>query len=257
VTFNEHAGEIGRTDAAYETLRARILHHEIRPGEHVKIDQVARDLHISQTPVREALVRLEADGLLAKERFRGYTATPLLSHEGFAQLFSFRRLLEPWSAETAAQKNSADLHVLSREMEDVERHVRLSDAAAPDRLYGLLAEHDVRFHALVAEMSGNRHAIESYDAMHCHMHLYRLYLSARAVVSAEGEAELASFDRHYTTQRASTETVQEHRAIADAILSGQPQEAGDYMRWHLDRSEQRALLELAIVAESQGEPTHG
>ena len=66
-------------DGTYDAVRAMILDHQISPGEHVGIDELARSLSISQTPVREALARLEADGLVTKIPLRGYEATDLLS----------------------------------------------------------------------------------------------------------------------------------------------------------------------------------
>ncbi|TQK17719.1 GntR family transcriptional regulator [Microbacterium sp. SLBN-154] len=250
--MTESVPKIGRTDAAYEALRAKILRNDIRPGEHVKIEQVARELNISQTPVREALARLEADGLLAKTRFRGYTATPILSDAEFEQLFEFRQLIEPWAAGHAARNAGPSSSALSDELDRIAGEVRGVGAdierERPDEVYSLLSDHDVRFHALVSQLSGNRHVADSYDAMHCHMHLFRNYLAARAAVAAEGPDELARFDGQYTTQRAALETTNEHRAISAAIIAGDEERAAREMRAHVSRAEGLARVRMAIVA---------
>ena len=77
------------SDDIYEMIKAMIFDHEIAPGSKVNIDALAVQLDVSQTPVREALARLESDGLIAKEPLKGYKATALLSLKEFNDLFSF------------------------------------------------------------------------------------------------------------------------------------------------------------------------
>ncbi len=60
------------SDETYSRIREMLLTHEIAPGERINIDALARDLDVSQTPVREALARLESDDLVIKEPLRGY-----------------------------------------------------------------------------------------------------------------------------------------------------------------------------------------
>ena len=59
------------SDDIYEMIKAMIFDHEIAPGAKVNIDALAVQLDVSQTPVREALARLESDGLIAKEPLKG------------------------------------------------------------------------------------------------------------------------------------------------------------------------------------------
>ena len=58
------------SDETYSMIRAMIFAHEILPGERVNIDALALQLGVSQTPIREALARLESEDLIAKEQFR-------------------------------------------------------------------------------------------------------------------------------------------------------------------------------------------
>ncbi|MDQ1690891.1 MAG: hypothetical protein QOD87_999, partial [Pseudonocardiales bacterium] len=51
------------SDDVYEAIKALIMNHAIAPGSRLSIDQLARDLAVSPTPIREALARLESDGL--------------------------------------------------------------------------------------------------------------------------------------------------------------------------------------------------
>src|SRR3954447_4797766 len=80
-------------DEVYEAVKALVMDHVIAPGARVYIDGLARQLGVSQTPIREALARLESDGLVTKEPLRGYSATPLLTRSEVDDLFQFRLLV--------------------------------------------------------------------------------------------------------------------------------------------------------------------
>src|SRR5882757_9435478 len=84
-------------DDVYEAIKTMLMDHAIRPGARISIDGLARDFQVSSTPVREALARLESEGLADKEPLKGYRATPLLTLEEFDDLYRFRQLLEPWA----------------------------------------------------------------------------------------------------------------------------------------------------------------
>ena len=90
-------------DDVYEAIKTMLMDHVIRPGARISIDGLAREFQVSSTPVREALARLESEGLAVKEPLKGYRATPLLSLAEFDDLYRFRQLLEPWAARRAAE----------------------------------------------------------------------------------------------------------------------------------------------------------
>src|SRR5262245_38687980 len=92
----------------YEALKAMIMDGALPPGERVNLDEAARRLEVSQSPVREALARLEAEGLVIKEAFRGYSTTPQLTRAELVDLFDFRFVVEPWAAARAADMVTAD-----------------------------------------------------------------------------------------------------------------------------------------------------
>src|SRR2546427_7046259 len=66
------------TDSVYEAVQELVMDQHIEAGARGNIDLVARQLNVSPNPVREALARLEMDGLVLKEPPRGYLVTPLL-----------------------------------------------------------------------------------------------------------------------------------------------------------------------------------
>ena len=90
------------TDDVYTSVQTLIMDHAVAPGEKINIDALARRLQVSPTPVREALARLESDGLVRKRALVGYTASPLLSRAEFEDLIEMRLLLEPAAAPSPA-----------------------------------------------------------------------------------------------------------------------------------------------------------
>ena len=93
-------------DDVYEAVKALVMEHTLAPGDRVNIDALARELEVSPTPVREALARLESDGLVRKRPLAGYTVTPLLTRQEFTDMFDMRLVLEGAAARWAAERAS-------------------------------------------------------------------------------------------------------------------------------------------------------
>lgn len=77
-------------DTVYEQIRTLIMNHGIAPGERVNIDEIARELDVSGTPVRESLARLESEGLVSRLPLRGYRVTELLTRREIDDLYALR-----------------------------------------------------------------------------------------------------------------------------------------------------------------------
>ncbi len=212
-------------DDVYEAVKAMLMDHDVPPGERVSIDGVARQLGVSPTPVREALARLEAEGLATKEALKGYRSAPLLTREQFEDLQRFRLLLEPWAARRAAERiDEAGARSLQAEMDT---------AAVPSGSdydgYKNLTAHDRRLHTLVTAMSGSTQVQRAFERTHCHLHIFRLY-----------------FER--TT---GAETIAEHRRLVDAIVAGSGDDAEAAMHDHLD-----AAMRVRLGGRYEPAPTH-
>lgn len=81
-------------DRLYRSLRLRIMHGEIEPGQALTLRGIGRDYGVSMTPVREAMRRLVAEGALSLSA-SGRITTPALSNERIEELAALRALLEP------------------------------------------------------------------------------------------------------------------------------------------------------------------
>lgn len=226
------------SDEIYEMIKAMIFEHEIAPGSRVNIDALAVELEVSQTPVREALARLESDGLIAKEPLKGYTATNLLSMEEFNDLFQFRLLIEPWAAEQAARKiDSTGKTALKGEMQSAKAALKFK----VDDQFQALTEHDARFHTLIAHISGSNSVASAFERTHCHLHLFRLYMANKLQLIDTGSRtqfvqEL--FEQYYQSGSGQL-AIKEHDEIAKAILDQNPKAARSTMHAHIESSLKR------------------
>jgi DNA-binding GntR family transcriptional regulator len=203
-------------DDVYEQIRALIMSDGIAPGARVNIDEVARKLDVSPTPVREALARLESEELVSRLPLRGYRVTELLNRKQVDDLYALRLLLEPPSAALAAGRMTPENIV------QIEEELATCPAAPADDAYDdykNLTAHDQRLHELILRIAGNDAVLQAFAKTHCHLHLFRL-----------------NFQQPFGVQ-----TITEHRAIVAALVSQDAAAARDAMTAHLEVARSRLL----------------
>ena len=138
------------SDHAYRRIRAQIMTGERAGGDWLREGDLAESIGVSRTPVREALRRLTAEGLVRYERNRGVQVAAWTPQD-LDEIFSLRSVLEPWACRLAAMSASMDLDELDRLAGDMDAAARGS-VADIDRI----TELNNRFHRLVLEGSRNR-----------------------------------------------------------------------------------------------------
>jgi len=213
-------GQISRPSGLVENVYARIrddiMSLKIAPNARISVDSLVRELGVSQTPIREALSMLEANGLVTKQRFVGYCAAPTLNRKQFEDLYEIRLLLEPYGARRAAEK------INDRDLIDV---CGLALQMSPDRAnesrpaYDLFAEQDSEFHTRIARGSGNELIADSLSRLHTHLHIFRLRFHPE--ITKEAYAE--------------------HALITRALQQRNPDEAETAMRSHIQKSYERLI----------------
>jgi DNA-binding GntR family transcriptional regulator len=193
-------------DFVHATIRDAILRGTLKPGEVVRQEQVARELEVSRTPLREALRMLEREGLVRTERNRSYRVTGF-SATDVEQIYVMRLPLEAAAVRVSIPRlDTADLAALEGQM---------------------------------AQMAtfAQRHAYEHWEVPHRAFH--------RGLVSKAGErigsflSQLSDhaerYRRYYTTElpRAWSVGVSEHRAILDACAEGDSERGAIELVGHL------------------------
>lgn len=151
-------------DAVYALLKRRIVLNEFRPGMVLTELGIARELGCSQGPVREALLRLQEDGLVLRNGHRGTTVTPL-DPEAAEEILALRRRIELRGAVRAAR--AVDASALKRlgELQD-----SMTEAARVGDEFAVI-EFDTKFHLEIFKLSGLR-ALEQI-LVRCILHSHR------------------------------------------------------------------------------------
>ncbi|MET0233388.1 MAG: GntR family transcriptional regulator [Kibdelosporangium sp.] len=201
-------------DTVYESIKAMLMDHDLAPGARLSIDGIARELEVSPTPVREAMTKLESDGLVAKRPHAGYIVAPLMDQVSLDNLFDIRLLLEPAAALRAAE------HATTQQLTGL-RKLLDTMTAHPDgekyEGYRDFAIQDAQLHRLIAEASANPLIADALSRLHAHTHSYRLYFKV-------GIAD---------------ETMREHESIVQSIVDKDPAAAEHAMRRHIEASRVR------------------
>jgi DNA-binding GntR family transcriptional regulator len=201
-------------DTVYESIKQMLMDNDLAPGARLSIDGIARELEVSPTPVREAMTKLESDGLVAKRPHAGYVVAPLMDVASLENLFEIRMLLEPAAARRAASNATEDQIA---EMRTLVERMTAHPAGENYEGYRDFAVQDAQLHRLIAEASGNPLIADALARLHAHTHSYRLYFKV-------GIAE---------------ETTQEHRQIVEAIAGRNGDAAHLAMTRHLEASNER------------------
>jgi DNA-binding GntR family transcriptional regulator len=203
-------------ESVFQALKARLMDHDLEPGAKLSIDGLARQLDVSQTPVREALARCESEGLVVRRPNAGYLVAPLLDRGALDDLYDVRLLLEPAAAARAAQHaTGTEMTAMRRTLEQMMPPLRGDTYQA----YRGFAELDAVFHNAIAEASRNPLIADTLRRFRAHTHGYRLYF------------------RHGIASYA----IGEHQAVLDAIRDKDPEEAASAMRAHLEASRSRLV----------------
>lgn len=227
------APRASRTDAlslieeAYRSIKQLIYNQQLVPGQRLVYDDLARTLNMSRTPIINALNRLEQQGLVVSESFRGFYVKPMDLEEVW-DAFGLREAIETYAVEMAISKaTSEDLKLLEEKLVEHESYM----PSYYDRKKLFL---DAAFHLQITEMTGNR-----VLKWHLRMNLEHVYLRAkldnyaitRMAKSRIEHRELLKQMRNKNIL-GSVETIRNHiRSARDnviACLSENERASGDY-----------------------------
>lgn len=205
---------------AYRTLRDEILTGVWSPFEPLREERLAERMQVSRTPVRDALARLEADGLLIKRGGTLFVYTP--SHQELTDLYELRITLERRGLERAIEdptvKHSA--HVLEPELH---RWYALREAPpAPDAGF---VGHDEQFHVTLLRAAGNEQLAQALTVVNGRIRSVRMH--------------------DYLTDDRMRATISEHIDIAELVLAKRLPNALDALRRHVGSSQHVAMARAA------------
>ncbi len=160
------------TEQTYHFLKERILKREISPGEKISVEEVARGLGVSRTPVVNALKILESDGLVEIQPRRGTFVTHFATQD-VAELFEIRLLIELYAAETIfAQDQVAEL-LEKFEGPLSQMHAAISEADYVDYESFISGDRDLHMH--LVKFLNNQRLVRIYTELNVHMQVARAH----------------------------------------------------------------------------------
>lgn len=171
-------------DVVFNTLRQAIIKGELKPGERLLEIQLSEKLGVSRTPVREAIRKLELEGLVINSPRRGATVAGI-TKKHLQDVLEIRKALEELAIELACERMNDEGFA---ELENIHKEF-LSNSGSDDSLY--LANLDESFHDVIYESTNNPRLVQMLANLREQMYRYRLeYIKAkdkRAMLIAEHE----------------------------------------------------------------------
>jgi DNA-binding GntR family transcriptional regulator len=201
----------------YQKLLAAIENGDLRPGDRLLETDLAQRFGVSRTPIREAIRRLETDGLVAHKPRVG-AMIRVLAQQEIVELYEMRIVLEATAAQMAAKHASkAEIHTLKT------LNAQMMQVARDPYKVAMLNR---KFHACILSAARNRFLAQSHNSL------------SHALVLL-GKTTLESSERV-------KDVVSQHDAIVEALKSGQPETAAKLMRTHMEASLEHRLKALQL-----------
>lgn len=201
--------KLSRAEEAYGVLKQRILDNHYPPNHQMLEQQIALDLNVSRTPMREALIRLSQEGLIEVIPRHGFRVVPIAISD-VIEIYDVLTALEPMAAELLAKRKLSheELLPMAQATQD------MKSALARDNL-SLWATADEQFHELLMSLCGNK----------------RLASMLRAVRDQSQRVRMITLNLREKPLKSS----QEHRAVFDAISAGDSDAAHALHQQHRER----------------------
>lgn len=228
-TTADAAARPSRSDAVYDALRDELMSGRVSPWERLGEERLAERYAVSRTPVREALARLLADGLVEKRAGGLYLHTP--TFEELAALYELRVLLETHGIRRVVDDPTLEHDRALLEPELAAWHTLRDERPEPTPGFVTI---DERFHTVLLASSGNRALSAALAQVNQKIRAVRMY--------------------DYLTADRMRATADEHVEIAELVLAGRLRTALDALTEHVGASKdvvvERAALALAVATRS-------
>ena len=204
-------------DVVFNTLREAILRGDLEPGERLMEISLANRLGVSRTPIREAIRKLELEGLVVMIPRRGAQVASITAKD-LKDVLEVRTSLEVLSVELACERMSRP------QLEDLKIALADFEAALGGTDVTEIAGKDVRFHDVIFESTGNARLIQILNNLREQMYRYRLEY-------------LKDFSNH---QR----LLEEHKQLVDALEKRNKNRAVDIVRAHIYNQEISVIRQI-------------
>ena len=223
---------IENKSTAYREVRKLLLGGEVQPGQRLSHRSLAKDLGLSRSPVREALLQLEAEGLIEHRPQSGVYLREVSPQE-LEELYDMREVIEPYAAERAARLASPaqleQLGAVCNEFMVIAKQPGLGEWLESAKNRRRLSTLDIDFHSTVLAAAHNRVA--------------RRFFENAQIISLVVSWNHFKTDSAILAKRVAP-TAKQHREIYDAIKKRDPVKARKLMRAHISGMSKRVLADI-------------
>ena len=204
VNMNEY---LPLRDVVFNTLRKAILRGELKPGERLMEIQLANKLGVSRTPIREAIRKLELEGLVLMIPRKGAEVAQI-TEKNMQDVLEVRKALEELSVQLACERITPEqVEEMKMAAEDFRKVLKSGDVTK-------IAEADVKFHDIIFAATNNQRLITLLNNLREQMYRFRVeYLKQKECY---------------------TQLLEEHDKLIALISGGEVEEACELMGCHID-----------------------
>lgn len=204
-------------DVVFQTLRQAILKGELQPGERLMEIKLAESLGVSRTPIREAIRKLELEGLVVMIPRKG-AAVANITEKDTKDVLEVRRTLEMFAVEVACDR------ITEEQLVELKKAAKEFEASKGSMDLIRIAETDMNFHEIIYEATQNERLVQMLNNLRENMYRYRI--------------EYLKDPNYYDS------LVKEHQEILGAIEKKDKEYARKCMRDHIDNQQFAVISKL-------------
>ena len=213
-------------DVVFNTLRQAILTGELKPGERLMEIHLADQLGVSRTPIREAIRKLELEGLVTMIPRRGAEVAQI-TEKSMNDVLEVRRAVDALCVELACERiTKEELERLDEACQEFAR-----EAMKKDKDVKLLAQKDVILHDIIVQATGNQRLIQLVNNLSEQMYRYRFEY-------------LKDFSQH-------EKLVEEHGVIYESIVNKDKETASEAAKLHIDNQKNAIIRQIRLEKEKK------
>lgn len=214
-------------DVVFHTLRKGILTGELKPGERLMEIHLANRLGVSRTPIREAIRKLELEGLVTMIPRRGAEVAQI-TEKSMKDVLEVRRALDALCVELACER------ITQQEMAELKRACQNFEQATATKDATIVAAADVALHEIIVKATGNDRLVQLVHNLSEQMYRYRF----EYIKDESGHAGL----------------VEEHRMIYESILRKDCNAAANAAKLHIDNQEKSIIRQIRLENKQKSIP---
>ncbi len=218
---------ISLVDQAYEDITNKICNFELSPGQIVSDFTLSKAMGMSRTPIRQALQKLERDGLLIDAGAGKSYEVSKITEEEIIELFDARLCIEVMAVKIAAEKGVPEPRMI--ELERINRNMEAANKEGRIRENFQL---DQEFHDYLVSMSGNRKLIRFHESLLLQLRRIRV---------------LSYLERTYQDK-----AYHDHQRLLDSLKNGDKQSAQEALAQHIETSKEDFLRLLRDKIAQEG-----